>query len=298
MKDLKILWRDLPEQVSGEEQYSSLNTILLDDSALKAHLQPFNHLPIPEYDVVLRNNDLAALDEEQRVNPSEPRQFRFDPSLLAVIGVLDELSRQDSVCAWIRADGLWAGFKGRADDSPADPSSDVTAHNDVTVDPETKYLDKEIAHQLGALPPIDGGANSVLDDVPIRAHKRQKTRDSSKHLEVPPDTSLPSNNLVPDVPSPAVSLILDTPIFYDQDESTPPNTQATTNPTKFAETSHDHTLIPKLSPEEIAPGTIQEDVAAMEIVKNDSQGRGAPPKAHIYCLVESLYRWLTFRFTT
>lgn len=46
--------------------YSALNTLLLDDSALKAHLQPHNHLTLPEYTADLRSRDVrrrAALDE-------------------------------------------------------------------------------------------------------------------------------------------------------------------------------------------------------------------------------------------
>jgi len=36
---------------------------------------------------------------------------QIDRTLLGVIGVLDELAWQDNVSGWIRADGLWAGFK-------------------------------------------------------------------------------------------------------------------------------------------------------------------------------------------
>jgi len=135
VKDLNILWRDLPEQVLETERYSALNTVLLDDSALKAHLQPYNHLPLPEYDAALRKNDLAAIEEIHRHKraPREPQQFRFDPSLLAVIGVLDELSRQDSVCAWIHADGLWAGFKDRMGGDSTAPGSDFMARSGAIV---------------------------------------------------------------------------------------------------------------------------------------------------------------------
>jgi hypothetical protein len=49
--------------------YSALNTLLLDDSALKAHLQPYNHLTLPEYTPELRSRDVkrrTALDEVSR----------------------------------------------------------------------------------------------------------------------------------------------------------------------------------------------------------------------------------------
>ncbi|KAG8763612.1 hypothetical protein FRC11_000222 [Ceratobasidium sp. 423] len=38
--------------------YSALNSLLLDDSALKAHLQPYNHLTLPEYTADLRTRDV------------------------------------------------------------------------------------------------------------------------------------------------------------------------------------------------------------------------------------------------
>ncbi|CAE6438726.1 unnamed protein product [Rhizoctonia solani] len=38
--------------------YSALNSLLLDDSALKAHLQPHNHLTLPEYTADLRTRDV------------------------------------------------------------------------------------------------------------------------------------------------------------------------------------------------------------------------------------------------
>lgn len=42
--------------------YSALNTLLLDDSALKAHLQPYNHLTLPEYTAELRTRDVRRRD--------------------------------------------------------------------------------------------------------------------------------------------------------------------------------------------------------------------------------------------
>ncbi|KAF9517703.1 hypothetical protein BS47DRAFT_475547 [Hydnum rufescens UP504] len=159
VKDLNILWRDLPEQVLEKERYSALNTVLLDDSALKAHLQPYNHLPLPEYDAALRKNDLAAIEEIDKSAPGEPRQFRFDPSLLAVVGVLDELVRQDSVCAWIHADGLWAGFK---DWVGVTPQSDMLALN---------LIPQEIPQESKGL------------TAPIK--KKPRWRDRRKNLEDP-----------------------------------------------------------------------------------------------------------------
>jgi hypothetical protein len=42
--------------------YSALNSLLLDDSALKAHLQPYNHLTLPEYTADLRTRDVKRRD--------------------------------------------------------------------------------------------------------------------------------------------------------------------------------------------------------------------------------------------
>ncbi|PCH34628.1 hypothetical protein WOLCODRAFT_139474 [Wolfiporia cocos MD-104 SS10] len=45
--------------------HSALTTLLLDDSPLKAVLQPFNHVCIPEYTAALRAKDLQGLQQEQ-----------------------------------------------------------------------------------------------------------------------------------------------------------------------------------------------------------------------------------------
>ncbi|KAF8603372.1 hypothetical protein BDV93DRAFT_473423 [Ceratobasidium sp. AG-I] len=57
---------DPVEEPASSGLYSALNTLLLDDSALKAHLQPHNHLTLPEYTAELRSRDVrrqAALEE-------------------------------------------------------------------------------------------------------------------------------------------------------------------------------------------------------------------------------------------
>ncbi|EUC64506.1 eukaryotic translation initiation factor 3 subunit A [Rhizoctonia solani AG-3 Rhs1AP] len=46
------------ESVPPTGLYSALNSLLLDDSALKAHLQPYNHLTLPEYTAELRARDV------------------------------------------------------------------------------------------------------------------------------------------------------------------------------------------------------------------------------------------------
>ncbi|EIN04178.1 hypothetical protein PUNSTDRAFT_122987 [Punctularia strigosozonata HHB-11173 SS5] len=46
------------------EYHSALTTVLLDDSPLKARLQPWNHVCLKEYVQAMRNHDLKALEQE------------------------------------------------------------------------------------------------------------------------------------------------------------------------------------------------------------------------------------------
>ncbi|KAL1726944.1 hypothetical protein EV714DRAFT_218366 [Schizophyllum commune] len=55
-KDLAKIWKVIPE-------HSGRSTVLVDDSVLKAHLQPFNHLCLPEYTLKARAADLAVVTE-------------------------------------------------------------------------------------------------------------------------------------------------------------------------------------------------------------------------------------------
>ncbi|KAI0052785.1 hypothetical protein FA95DRAFT_1601484 [Auriscalpium vulgare] len=47
---------------ANDVEHSALTTLLLDDSPLKAVLQPYNHLCVPEYTQAQRNVDLAELE--------------------------------------------------------------------------------------------------------------------------------------------------------------------------------------------------------------------------------------------
>ncbi|TRM65708.1 hypothetical protein BD626DRAFT_546187 [Schizophyllum amplum] len=53
-KDLSKVWREMRE-------HSGATTVLVDDSVLKAHLQPYNHLCLPEYTLKARAADLSVL---------------------------------------------------------------------------------------------------------------------------------------------------------------------------------------------------------------------------------------------
>lgn len=117
VKDLNSVWHQLSDDsgiFTGEPlTYSALNTILVDDSLVKAHLQPHNHICLPDYDATLRELDVeqsltdsgdgdALSKEDAQIGISS----RYDLSLVAVMGVLDELANQDSVCSWISSGGL------------------------------------------------------------------------------------------------------------------------------------------------------------------------------------------------
>jgi hypothetical protein len=159
-KDLYKVWSQLPP-VSGHDdmateekstpsngsvsetnllRHSAMTTLLLDDSPQKAHLQPWNHVCLREYDAATRNQDLKALldtgqkmetghvdgrtsvDEPQTdetsssivpprttesARPTAQFQDSFDPTLLAIIGILEAIKHESNVAGWIRAHGLW-----------------------------------------------------------------------------------------------------------------------------------------------------------------------------------------------
>ncbi|KAG8892380.1 hypothetical protein FRC01_014195, partial [Tulasnella sp. 417] len=84
VKNLDVVWEKLP--------YSVGNTLLIDDSPLKAHMQPYNHIVLKEYD-----HQLFV----RRLDPEAPK----DETLLAVVGLLSEAIRQSNVAHWIREGG-------------------------------------------------------------------------------------------------------------------------------------------------------------------------------------------------
>jgi len=69
----------------------------VDDSPLKARLQPHNLLLIPEY--------TRKTEDEIEMDPDPDR------ILLAMIGILEEMRPQANIPAWTRGGGLW-GDKG------------------------------------------------------------------------------------------------------------------------------------------------------------------------------------------
>ncbi|KAH9927644.1 uncharacterized protein B0H18DRAFT_875536 [Fomitopsis serialis] len=139
--------KDLSRPCVAPQVHSALTTLLLDDSPSKAALQPYNHFCIPEYTQERRNKDLDSFQKEQewllalerrkllqaqltkdekaaqkesrnakrRKHFEEPMltpevkrpDLSYDETLLAVVGVLDEVHCQRNVAAWVRAGGLW-----------------------------------------------------------------------------------------------------------------------------------------------------------------------------------------------
>ncbi|KAJ6551216.1 hypothetical protein B0H19DRAFT_951112 [Mycena capillaripes] len=130
-KDLAKPWAAFPE-------HSPQTTFLLDDSALKAHLYPHNHICVREYLQETRRHDLevwgstsgvvAGKQKKQGKSKSKkvptpdlgssvntlvdapPSWFlsssKYDETLLAVVGILETLKTETNVADWIRGGGL------------------------------------------------------------------------------------------------------------------------------------------------------------------------------------------------
>ncbi|ODQ52696.1 hypothetical protein SAICODRAFT_42514, partial [Saitoella complicata NRRL Y-17804] len=84
-KDLDIVWKHGVIDASYPDKdghWGPNNTILLDDSALKASMQPYNHIQLPEFDKLAASGGDAVLDQ--------------------VAGYLDELRYQRNVCSYIK----------------------------------------------------------------------------------------------------------------------------------------------------------------------------------------------------
>lgn len=171
----------MPASSVNATLHSARSTLLLDDSPLKAVLQPYNHVCLPEYDGNKRAKDLAIFTREKDMegpqyesdNPDENRKRKrrakkekrrqerlakgkstepaseeeedeYDSTLLAVIGMLEEVKMQHNVAAWIRAGGLW-GLNGppTGEDDAEDErnSSDEQKVEETSGEAETVELD-------------------------------------------------------------------------------------------------------------------------------------------------------------
>lgn len=84
----------------------------MDDSPLKARLQPHNLLLIPEY--IRKAEDEIEGDSDA------------DRILLAVIGIFEEMRSQSSIPAWIRGGGIWGNTRCLASASGLAEGVDTT----------------------------------------------------------------------------------------------------------------------------------------------------------------------------
>ncbi|KAJ7811533.1 hypothetical protein B0H14DRAFT_2859697 [Mycena olivaceomarginata] len=133
-KDLAKPWATFPE-------HSHRTTLLLDDSARKAHLHPHNHVCVREYLAETRRHDLevsqsssstpapggkprkASKPKSKNAHAAElasvdasvdapPAWFlsspKYDETLLAVVGILEAVKSETDVAEWIRGGGLLA----------------------------------------------------------------------------------------------------------------------------------------------------------------------------------------------
>ncbi|PVF94561.1 hypothetical protein CPB86DRAFT_637683 [Serendipita vermifera] len=111
-KNLERIWW------SSKDRYSKSGTLLLDDTSLKARLQPWNLLHISEYVASKSTGGKAVLpnDQAMRPHPEEEPPANHpnssdppppDTTLLAVIGILEESRTQTNIPAWIRGGALW-----------------------------------------------------------------------------------------------------------------------------------------------------------------------------------------------
>ncbi|KAF8624593.1 hypothetical protein AX17_007086 [Amanita inopinata Kibby_2008] len=108
IKDLEKVWDYLKSQPSLP-QHSVFTTILIDDSAKKGVLQPYNLLRVKEYDHVMRKSDLSrtlrALHLSSRSTPTIATDFPYDMTLLALVGILEALKMESNVAKWMKDGG-------------------------------------------------------------------------------------------------------------------------------------------------------------------------------------------------
>ncbi|KIY51557.1 hypothetical protein FISHEDRAFT_36900 [Fistulina hepatica ATCC 64428] len=129
-KNLAKPWAELSisEHVTSPQRHSASTTLLLDDSPLKARLQPWNHACIREYVEMQRQRDLEIMQAFSEEGESEFEDavlsLKYDETLLAVIGVLDALKHESNVASWLRKGGLFhPGGRMRGLTGPVDSHS-------------------------------------------------------------------------------------------------------------------------------------------------------------------------------
>ncbi|KAF8152569.1 hypothetical protein B0H34DRAFT_121141 [Crassisporium funariophilum] len=79
-KDLSKPWKEIPSIIPGSSptsastSHSERSTLLMDDSPLKAVLQPWNHLCVPEYGADMRRRDVGIAEREAGREAERERQ--------------------------------------------------------------------------------------------------------------------------------------------------------------------------------------------------------------------------------
>ncbi|EIW76395.1 hypothetical protein CONPUDRAFT_111312 [Coniophora puteana RWD-64-598 SS2] len=222
-------------------------TLLLDDSPLKARLQPYNHVCLPEYTGGLRAKDVRALEliEHERgrevgrqddraqeegteanvgaVESSSPESKKrkraqrdvsgshspssvpssadvepFDPTLLAVIGVLDALKHESNAAAWVRARGLFAALT--TDGSLSPPLTAVDAASLVEVDEDeaewtgisTTDGEPSAATEDNAVPSAPNAAAPQLNRRLLKKQRKREEKATARAAQV--DTKAEGGN--------------------------------------------------------------------------------------------------------
>ncbi|KAJ7468972.1 hypothetical protein B0H11DRAFT_2039015 [Mycena galericulata] len=154
-KDLAKPWTAFPA-------HSARTTLLLDDSARKAHLHPHNHVCVREYIQETRTRDLEVWQKSNNAMAEKPKKkarakskkilkdsdlaapleeppawvlssSRYDETLLAVVGILETIKTQPDVAEWIGGGGLLLKEQEtpaemtKQEESSRPPSSDALA---------------------------------------------------------------------------------------------------------------------------------------------------------------------------
>lgn len=164
IKDLDIIFKHLNTlSPLRSTPYSPTNTLLLDDSHEKTACQPYNHVPVPDFDARMSINSARALTNL----PDVPYDFATGPpgadrTLLAVIGILERAAGEDNLAGWIGARNLtpdqtspegrwWEGQDGSSVNLPSEMTKAVPISPFIGTKPHKKKLAR--AAQAPPLPP-------------------------------------------------------------------------------------------------------------------------------------------------
>lgn len=125
-----------------------------------------------------KNKRRAALLADER----DPYSLEdgYDPTLLAVVGVLDEIKSQDNVAAWIHSGGLWGPPELKLQEQY---SSEEMKSTDEEVNPDVDDAE------------VSDGSNLSVDGGDERKEKRRRRKEISQN-EAPQDPPTQSSGHV------------------------------------------------------------------------------------------------------